>query len=119
LMCNVVSPSSPSYATSKSSVTPRRRHSFPTRRSSDLTIGSIRPWHFIGGALGALYVTTNIVLMPHLGATLTLMTVISVSVAPRRSGEHTSELQSRFDLVCRLLLEKKKKDYEYDHRGLW
>src|SRR5699024_11758447 len=28
---------------------------------------------------------------------------------PARSEEHTSELQSRFDLVCRLLLEKKKK----------
>src|SRR5690349_22095479 len=27
----------------------------------------------------------------------------------RRSEEHTSELQSRRDLVCRLLLEKKKK----------
>src|SRR5699024_11931592 len=27
---------------------------------------------------------------------------------PGRSEEHTSELQSRFDLVCRLLLEKKK-----------
>src|SRR5207249_11639478 len=27
--------------------------------------------------------------------------------AARRSEEHTSELQSRFDLVCRLLLEKK------------
>src|SRR5699024_12369118 len=26
-----------------------------------------------------------------------------------RSEEHTSELQSRFDLVCRLLLEKRKK----------
>src|SRR5437868_9970776 len=32
----------------------------------------------------------------------------SVSVCAR-SEEHTSELQSRFDLVCRLLLEKKKK----------
>src|SRR5690349_24204732 len=29
-----------------------------------------------------------------------------------RSEEHTSELQSRRDLVCRLLLEKKKKDAE-------
>src|SRR5437868_10172670 len=29
--------------------------------------------------------------------------------SPTRSEEHTSELQSRFDLVCRLLLEKKKK----------
>src|SRR2546428_3750622 len=28
----------------------------------------------------------------------------------RRSEEHTSELQSRSDLVCRLLLEKKKID---------
>src|SRR5699024_5317709 len=28
----------------------------------------------------------------------------------RRSEEHTSELQSRFDIVCRLLLEKKKKN---------
>src|SRR5690349_23722792 len=28
---------------------------------------------------------------------------------PMRSEEHTSELQSRRDLVCRLLLEKKKK----------
>src|SRR5699024_11858592 len=28
-----------------------------------------------------------------------------------RSEEHTSELQSRFDLVCRLLLEKKNKCY--------
>src|SRR5260221_14770154 len=28
--------------------------------------------------------------------------------SPRRSEEHTSELQSHSDLVCRLLLEKKK-----------
>src|SRR5699024_12565941 len=28
-------------------------------------------------------------------------------LGPSRSEEHTSELQSRFDLVCRLLLEKK------------
>src|SRR5438067_10560591 len=32
---------------------------------------------------------------------------------PMRSEEHTSELQSRFDLVCRLLLEKKKKKLIY------
>src|SRR5699024_12116180 len=30
----------------------------------------------------------------------------------KRSEEHTSELQSRFDLVCRLLLEKKKKKHQ-------
>src|SRR5690349_23614261 len=29
-----------------------------------------------------------------------------------RSEEHTSELQSRRDLVCRLLLEKKKNNFE-------
>src|SRR5699024_11848470 len=36
---------------------------------------------------------------------------ININVPPLhsvRSEEHTSELQSRFDLVCRLLLEKKK-----------
>src|SRR3989449_6869212 len=32
-----------------------------------------------------------------------------VAVPGRRSEEHTSELQSRLHLVCRLLLEKKKK----------
>src|SRR5947209_13767650 len=32
-----------------------------------------------------------------------------------RSEEHTSELQSRQYLVCRLLLEKKKKNTYYDH----
>src|SRR2546422_8577292 len=31
---------------------------------------------------------------------------------PERSEEHTSELQSRLHLVCRLLLEKKKKKIE-------
>src|SRR5437868_12969493 len=36
-----------------------------------------------------------------------------------RSEEHTSELQSRFDLVCRLLLEKKKIKTRYNthHSG--
>src|SRR2546427_3298007 len=31
------------------------------------------------------------------------------SISQRRSEEHTSELQSQSNLVCRLLLEKKKK----------
>src|SRR5437660_4228289 len=34
------------------------------------------------------------------------------SFPPPRSEEHTSELQSRGHLVCRLLLEKKKKEHE-------
>src|SRR6267378_579910 len=38
---------------------------------------------------------------------------------PMRSEEHTSELQSRRDLVCRLLLEKKKKNgADYGFLGL-
>src|SRR5438067_9864692 len=36
----------------------------------------------------------------------------------RRSEEHTSELQSRFDLVCRLLLEKKKNNIANSSRRL-
>src|SRR5438105_3549376 len=39
----------------------------------------------------------------------------SVSFPPVRSEEHTSELQSRVDLVCRLLLEKKKKSRQAIH----
>src|SRR3989449_6202112 len=35
------------------------------------------------------------------------------AAAPKRSEEHTSELQSRLHLVCRLLLEKKKKKHKY------
>src|SRR2546422_2330168 len=34
---------------------------------------------------------------------------VVIVVEPKRSEEHTSELQSRLHLVCRLLLEKKKK----------
>src|SRR3989440_2726363 len=34
-----------------------------------------------------------------------------------RSEEHTSELQSRSDLVCRLLLEKKKNKHELQSRS--
>src|SRR5688572_31974525 len=35
----------------------------------------------------------------------------------RRSEEHTSELQSQSNLVCRLLLEKKKRDCSAPSRG--
>src|SRR2546430_4701719 len=49
------------------------------------------------------------------GVQLSLLTVFLghgtalISVATTRSEEHTSELQSQSNLVCRLLLEKKKK----------
>src|SRR5699024_11490353 len=51
---------------------------------------------YISGA-----VLANDLGLPDIG--LTTLTEVS----QRRSEEHTSELQSRFDLVCRLLLEKK------------
>src|SRR5438067_8767975 len=52
------------------------------------------------GAVWILLSSTIAILRP------TLLPVKSPNL--RRSEEHTSELQSRFDLVCRLLLEKKK-----------
>src|SRR3989475_6119859 len=36
------------------------------------------------------------------------------SASPRRSEEHTSELQSQSNLVCRLLLEKKKTQISFN-----
>src|SRR5690606_40654672 len=79
-------------------------HSFPTRRSSDL-------YHFIG-------IACAIGLLRTLSLTgLRLFGVQFLRQCTRgfrqflglRSEEHTSELQSRENLVCRLLLEKKKK----------
>src|SRR2546422_7381640 len=45
----------------------------------------------------------------HLRARARAVCAISRQKERRRSEEHTSELQSRLHLVCRLLLEKKKK----------
>src|SRR5437588_8738358 len=53
---------------------------------------------------------------------LRLRRVDLVRVAPRadsRSEEHTSELQSHSDLVCRLLLEKKKKKKVYNVENIY
>src|SRR2546421_9708589 len=49
--------------------------------------------------------------IPLLGRVLTRLTeqIKTGDEIKKRSEEHTSELQSRSDLVCRLLLEKKKK----------
>src|SRR5436309_15611045 len=38
--------------------------------------------------------------------------ILPDAIRRSRSEEHTSELQSRENLVCRLLLEKKKKDHQ-------
>src|SRR2546430_10066529 len=48
------------------------------------------------------------------GPSLALFPCVPMSFSVRflRSEEHTSELQSQSNLVCRLLLEKKKKKYK-------
>src|SRR5699024_12787520 len=81
-------------------------HSFPTRRSSDLTF---------------IIVLMTVLTLAACGDSANEDTdsgdddskndkeiVFGLINWPERSEEHTSELQSRFDLVCRLLLEKKK-----------
>src|SRR5690349_25060593 len=64
----------------------RDLHSFPTRRSSDLHPGA-------AAAVRAQVLRND---------------PAAYVATCHRSEEHTSELQSRRDLVCRLLLEKKK-----------
>src|SRR5699024_12092996 len=81
--------------------------SFPTRRSSDL--GEVV---LLGNRLGVGF-TLGTGLGDN-GLALEVLVALDVLVVlghchldAGRSEEHTSELQSRFDLVCRLLLEKK------------
>src|SRR5690625_3843710 len=82
----------------------RHVHSFPTRRSSDLVGG------LLGGELLAEHghdlLTENVELLQH-GLERQARVVHEEELALVRSEEHTSELQSRGHLVCRLLLEKK------------
>src|SRR5699024_11987922 len=77
-------------------------HPFPTRRSSDLCIRSST---LICGDPPVVILTTASVLQATFCKTGSKCSGLWEG---RRSEEHTSELQSRFDLVCRLLLEKKK-----------
>src|SRR5205085_4601018 len=96
---------------------PLHLHSFPTRRSSDLPN--------CGYTLPKLdLAATSIKLAPdgegpthvkirtpqgEIELDIPLPGVHNVYNATARSEEHTSELQSQSNLVCRLLLEKKKK----------
>src|SRR5690606_41501893 len=78
-------------------------HSFPTRRSSDLWTRAslpVAPWN---SAVTALAVSRGSCRIPRSAYCIGCGTGDC-----RRSEEHTSELQSRENLVCRLLLEKKK-----------
>src|SRR5689334_24315299 len=90
----------------------RNLHSFPTRRSSDLYE---MPGNCSGGGhlradqvrASTLALTPLKVAVARRGATFARLKDVRVH-AEARSEEHTSELQSQFHLVCRLLLEKKK-----------
>src|SRR5690606_39886926 len=89
--------------------------SFPTRRSSDLS--ALDHVELVVDFVGAINIDRHfldLVQVEHFNS--------QIAHAPRtalgtghgrakavRSEEHTSELQSRENLVCRLLLEKKKK----------
>src|SRR5438270_12653722 len=77
------------------SVDPRVLHSFPTRRSSDLA------------GLAALVGPAD--RAARVGDRVAGPGPATRSPTRARSEEHTSELQSQSNLVCRLLLEKKKK----------
>src|SRR3712207_7578782 len=64
----------------------------------------------LGGAHSAppFLATTKVPSMKHSERSISPRSCRSRARASRRSEEHTSELQSRQYLVCRLLLEKKK-----------
>src|SRR5438034_7911978 len=56
--------------------------------------------------------------LPPVGTSRAVLVPTASALRPVRSEEHTSELQSHSDLVCRLLLEKKKKkQYRFIHRA--
>src|SRR5438045_7216761 len=83
----------------------RYLHSFPTRRSSDLLLIAGDPLTETFLAAGYTLAHDLTTASIHVNRALAL----DGSSAWARSEEHTSELQSLRHLVCRLLLEKKKK----------
>src|SRR5207253_6350791 len=90
----------------------RDLHSFPTRRSSDLFLAKMS--HELRTPLNAVIGMSKMLstrlfgpLKPKQAEYLADITQAGEHLLAR-SEEHTSELQSRGHLVCRLLLEKKK-----------
>src|SRR5256886_10313957 len=53
----------------------------------------------------------------HIEAHVANCRACATQLAEERSEEHTSELQSQSNLVCRLLLEKKKQDQRHNARA--
>src|SRR5205807_8977822 len=87
--------------------------SFPTRRSSDLLRDAYRGTAFLlGDVVEADDAYTGSHSLDVVELTLAVAEQLGLSSRERRdaerSEEHTSELQSPCNLVCRLLLEKKK-----------
>src|SRR5205809_6024035 len=90
----------------------RLLHSFPTRRSSDLT--SRKPWpkdeeKRKQTPCARLGLRRKPTFSRAITRSRRCPAQNCVQGTSSRSEEHTSELQSRLHLVCRLLLEKKKK----------
>src|SRR5688572_31646496 len=93
----------------------RHVSTFPKRRSSDLLVRGIarrRPVEErgdVGERPGAAEVRVEEAVGPqHLQLRAPLQHVLTGPRPRHRSEEHTSERQSQSNLVCRLLLEKKK-----------
>src|SRR5699024_12572242 len=86
----------------------RDLHSFPTRRSSDLRHAEMcnLSSYLAKQAQSPESVTNHDEVLSAVNRMIDAEREMRNAVE-RRSEEHTSELQSRFDLVCRLLLEKK------------
>src|SRR5699024_12652413 len=89
-------------------------HSSPTRRSSDLCQADAGA---MGGSRSEEFRTQPRSARTPSWSPTAVTPPMSRPTSPRpprrssgRSEEHTSELQSRFELVCRLLLEKKKEN---------
>src|SRR5207248_11507254 len=80
----------------------RDLHSFPTRRSSDLLSATAHQAKGTRSSIIAAFEPISST-SPSIAAPTSTRNFF-----PARSEEHTSELQSPYDLVCRLLLEKKK-----------
>src|SRR5689334_23931097 len=91
----------------------RDLHSFPTRRSSDLApemtaacpVARSRSTRASDAGIAAVrwrWCSRSSV------ASSSSVPEVRACTSSARSEEHTSELQSQFHLVCRLLLEKKK-----------
>src|SRR5205807_9142621 len=92
----------------------RDLHSFPTRRSSDLHVVGLRrgvevELALLLGALDQLAQAVRTRVQPDLRGGGGRLDLPDGRRGKHRSEEHTSELQSPCNLVCRLLLEKKKK----------